>query len=363
MATKPPPLRPFRQGTRRHFQRVTTVTLNNPTNATVVPPILLPKVGMLSAIWIMLRGGFTSPAAGDALGVDGIAALFQRIQLTANLGSAAIIDASGKSLESISRFQGPFGPRANVSGLGVGAQTFNYAMRVMVGANSGRNFELGLINLQDPQIQVLLNLSMNGVDSAFVPITGGQHNSAVSYTADVFYEYYEIPDPSIFALPPRAIVRTLEDLATGLIVGDNIYQMPRLGTLLNYCQLITLNSVAATPAEIGAFKIRFNKTNVIEERSSDLALAINDYDYGILPSAETGTVTPTYSEGQLGFNPGIFAFDFWRAEGINSSGDLRDAIDTEEITTTEFITNVVTGTTVVGTDTIRHVRRVVQILP
>src|SRR5580765_1331312 len=144
------PLRPFRQGTRRHWQRVTTVA--NPfaaAAATVVNPIAMPKVGMLSAIWLLVSIAFTSPAAGDTLAVDGLAGMFSRIQVTANLGSAAIVDASGKGVETASRFARAMGPRGVVSGLGVGAQTAKYAVKVPVGANSGRNFELGLINLQD----------------------------------------------------------------------------------------------------------------------------------------------------------------------------------------------------------------------
>lgn len=363
MANKPA-LRPFRQGTRRHWQRVQTIA--NPFVAAAsanVTPLLLPKVGMLSALWLMCSIAFTSPAAGAALGVDGLAGAYQQIAVTANLGSAAIVQGSGKGVETASRFLNPMGPRATLSGLAAGAQTAFHAMRVPIGANNGRNFELGLINLQDPQIQVYINLQLQALNVIFPPVNGAQTNVATSSSIDIFYEYFEIGDPNVFALPPRAIVRTLEDLQTGLIVGDNIYQMPRLGTLLNYAQVQVFNSIASTPAQVTSLKMRFNKTNVIEERSSQLSQAINSYDYGMLPVAETGTAAPTYSENPAGLQPGVFAWDFWHAEGLNSSGDLRDAVDTEEITTLEFIATIAAGTTLVATDSIRHVRRVVQVLP
>jgi hypothetical protein len=358
------PLRPFRQGTRRHWQRVLTIA--NPLTAAapaVLNPVAMPKVGMLSAIWLLCSIAFTSPAAGDTLGTDGLAGMFSRIQLTANLGSAAIVDASGRGVEIASRMSRANGPRALVSGLGTGAQTATYALKVPVGANSGRNFELGLINLQDPQVQVFLNLQVNALNTIFPPINGAQTNVATSSSIDIFYEYYEIGDPTVFALPPRAIVRTLEDLATGLVVGDNVYLMPRLGTLLDYAQIIILNSLNASAANITSLKMRFNKTNVVEERSSQLSQAITDYGYDAVPTQLTGTVAPAYAEGPAGLQPGVFDYAFWSAEGINNSGDLRDAVDTEEITTTEFITTVAAGVAVQNTDTIRHVRRVVQVLP
>lgn len=357
------PLRPFRQGTRRHWQRVQTVV--GSTSATVaqaLQPILLPKTGMLAGLWLCVTGAFTSPAAGDTLAVDGLAAIFNRITVTANLGSANVVDASGKGVETASRFARAKGPRGTVSALAAGANTFTYNLFVPISANSGSNFEIGLINLQDPQIQVFLNITQAALNSVFVPVNGAQTNSAITTTFDVFIEYYEIPDPTRFALPPRSIVRTLEDLQGALVVGDNIYQMPRMGTLLDYAQICIFNSISATAAQVQSLKLRFNKTNVVEERSGQLSLAITNYLYPDVPVASTGTVAPTYSEAPAGFQPGVFDWSYWAAQGIPNSGDLRDAIDTEEIVTTEFINTVATGTTIVATDTIRHVRRIAQML-
>lgn len=355
-----PRLAPFRKGTRRHFQRVVTATGNaSATAQSTLAPILLPKVGFLSAVWLMVRGTATVGASGVTAGVDGLAGLFNRITLTANLGSAAIVDGSGKSIETAARFACAMAPRGSMSALTAGSRTFTYQLRVPVGLNAGSNFEIGLINLQDPQIQAYLNLTMNGFNSAFPPVS--EATTDISYTIDVFYEYYEVPDPNRFAMPPRSIVRTLEDVATGLVVGDNVYQMPRMGTLVDYAQLVINNSAYAADTNISAFKMRFNKTNVVEERSADVSRAITGATYPRLPVASTSGVAPTYSEAPAGFQPGIFDWSFFAANGVPEQGDLRDAVDTEEITTLEFITTIAAGVTLASTDTIRHVRRIVQV--
>lgn len=355
-------MQPFRAGTRKRRQFLTTLTYTGATAQQRPAPITLPSVGMFSRLFLVAKGNIDLSGAGGTIAVDGAAGLFNRLTVTANLGSSNIFDTSGPGAHVAANWQNPYAARASILDATDTTMAYAYYLPININANPRKNFALGLVNLQDPEIQVQFSVVFNPVTSVASLATAG---GTTSITVDVYYEYWEIPDPRVFAMPPRALVRTLEEqYPTATVVGDNIYQVPRLGTMFMLAIIAYANSARMAATALSNFKIRFNKTDVIEERSGDLEVLLDQTDFGLVPGDVPGTATTTIagSKGPISVEPGVFTWNGWQAEDVPSSGDFRDAIDTLELTTTEFIATVAAGTTVVSTDVIRVVRRVVQIL-
>lgn len=360
-ATAAPALRSFREGTRRHFQPVQTFAISGwETAEQKVPAFTMDKTGFLSAIWVTIKGEVDFVVAAATLNVEGLAALFSSINVSTNLGSAAVIDASGPGVALASRGHMPGGPRGRVSALTAGVdRTFEYALRIPISANDGDMFGLGAINLQDPQVQMNVRLTLAALNTVFVPGGGGSLANAAA-TIQVTQEFWEVPDPSKFLMPPRSIVRTLEDFMNPIVVGENIYEVPRLGTMLQYHAAVVLNGVRATLDQITSLKLRLNKSVYIEELTPREIAAIAAYNYPALYGAGVVGAANVPSDVPSLLEPGALTRDYWHAMELMGAGDLRDALDTEEVTTTEYIVTIASG--VAGTSFIRHVRRVAQML-
>lgn len=363
-------LLPFRYGTRRRTQFIQSVTYTG-TNATSRPPLIeIPKVGYLSSIWLEIIGNMDFTVAAAAMGKDGLAGLFENVQVVANLGSAQIVDVSGAGLAVAHRTLQPMGPRATLVALGASPARFAMNLRVPIAANFGRNFELGLINLQDPAIQVGLKLTFAPLTAIITTALG----VATTITVNVHYSYFEVPDPRRFMQPPRAIVRTLEEPLQNLNVapGFNSYQIPRMGTMLNIAGISYVNGARAvlspTVADIQETRLRFNKTDVVEDRTAMLHALLDADAYGMLEGNVLGVSGPVAGIIKGAAVPpnvledGVYLYDFWNAEGQPSSGDLRDAIDTEALTTTELLWTFASTANIQPTDTVRFVRRIFQVL-
>jgi hypothetical protein len=244
------------------------------------------------------------------------------------------------------------------------ASPFEYSLPINVAMNRKKNFALGLINLQDPQVQAILSLSFNPLTSVSTLATSG---GTSLITIEVWMEYFEVPDPRAFALPPNAIARVLEErFPQATVVGPNIYQVPRLGVMTNFAPIVYANSVRAAMSAVAGFDLRLNKTDVIEARNGNLQALLDQCDYGVVPGVVPGAVPTIGLTQQWGANapiqPGVLQWNGWGATDVPSNGDMRDSIDTLEATTTEFILTIASGTTVAATDFIRAVRRTFQVM-
>jgi hypothetical protein len=354
----PKQLAPFRQGTRKRRQYLTTFTYTGTAAQQRPTPFPLPSTGMLSRLLLVAHGTLDESGA-TALGVDGLAGLYNQIVVTANLGSANLFQASGAGADIAARWHGASAPVSQVLDVTGGAgKAFYYALPIDIAMNRKKQFSLGLINLQDPEVQVQLAITFNPVTSIAALATSG---GTTSIAVDVYMEYFEVPDPRTFALPIRAIARTLEDqFPTATVVGNNIYTVPRLGVMTDYSSIAYANSLRMTNAAMQEMDIRFNKTDYIETRSGFLQPLLDSTEFdaapGVVPGAATAYGTNTNVQ------PGVFTFHGWNATDVPDNGDFRDAIDTLELTTTEIIHVVAAGTVVVASDIIRAVRRTLQVL-
>jgi hypothetical protein len=340
-------LMPFRKETRQNRQKVAAIAY---AAASALTPQEMPRVGMLSRIYVQFRGTVTLSGAG-ALSDLGPWNLISRIQVNANIGAAAILDLTGYGayLESCV-LDRAFRP--DVAGAGLttadadiysapvasGANTWVLTWVLPIGANQGSNFEAGLINLQAPEVRVTVNITTGQLTDPAALCT------AITGNFQVYYEYYEIPDPRRAALPPLMVVRTLEEKQAISTVGDNLYVCPRQGNLLHLIDWVQLNSVRNS-ASIDSLAVRFNKTTTVYNMERQLMRLVN--------RLHTSTDLPT----------GVFLWDMWHAGESMSTGDGRDTIDTEDLSTLEFITTVNSGATLggAGTNNLNSIRRITQV--
>jgi hypothetical protein len=206
-----------------------------------------------------------------------------------------------------------------------------------VGANQGSNFEAGLINCQSPQVRIT-------VEPTFCTVTDvAPLATAITGNLNVYYEYYELPDPTRSAYPALNLVRTIEDQLSVTGTGPTIYTVPRQGTLLHLLHYVRLNNLRSDSYD--SAQIRFN--------------------FSTFPYQVDRNILRLRNRELVGrdFPAGSFCHDFWHSGEDVSAGDNRDVIDTEKLSTLESIVNVSSGAVlgVTGTNFFNSVRRIVQV--
>lgn len=338
-------LKPFRMGTRQRFAKVGTLAY---AAASALQPLELPRVGMLCRVIVQFRGTVTLSAAG-ALADLGPWNLVARAKINANIGSASLVDVSGFGAFMMQNLVEELGFRPDLGGVGttsvnadihaapvaMGANTWVLTYVLPVSANPGKQFDFGLINLQAPETRVTVEITTGALLDPATLVT------ATTGTFHVYYEYYEIPDPRQFALPALALVRTLEEQQPVNGTGDNIYTVPRQGVLLQLAHRLTLN--AARSDSWDSISIKFNKTDTPYNQERQWSRIIDRLRQGVNP------------------NVGVYYWDFWHAESDVSSGDTRDAIDAEELSTLESVCTVTSGATLGSNNNfLVSVRRIAQ---
>lgn len=353
MAQQAPQKRPFRFGTVRRRITIGSFPI---TPGSQLPAIQIPQVGMLARVLVTIAGTYTKANATGTNLLDGYDAIIQRASIMLNNGSANIVDLSGIGINILNRNLSVRLPIKRGLVTTAGAQTFKYAFILPVNANQRKQFEMGLINLQAPELRATINLSFNPLSSIFATPADV---TAFAATATLSYEYYEIPDVNQYALPPLTLVRSIEEAPAAIAsTGQQLYQLPRLGTMIDYhAVLVQANVYANALTNLSEFAWRYNKSDV-------------QYDV-LMPDWETYEAELIGSSG--GFQGAAqttsmlsdfaISFNLWAAGDLPyNGGDFRDAIDTEENTTTESLITVVPGFAIDVTkiNALYHVRRVVQ---
>lgn len=363
---------PFRYGTVRRRINIGTFTL---TPGTQLPAVLIPQVGMLSRVLFDIEATYTVATAPlVVLNTDGFDSIFARAQITLNNGSAQIVDLSGIGVNAINQNintalpikRGTPAAAGNVNGtqfpLALGASTLTYKGILPVNANQRRQFEMGLINLQAPELRANILLSFNPLASL---VTTPANLTLFSGTINLSYEYFEIPDLRVYDMPPLTLVRSIEEAPIAIAsTGQQIYQIPRLGTMIEYHAVLVLNLLyGSANTAISEFDIRYNKTDqqyqVFEGDWETYEAELYGVGINVLQAPTPSAATPTSRWQQ---QTSAITFNLWAAgDATINGGDFRDSIDTEENTTTESIVTIKTGTALnAGKDNLFHVRRVVQ---
>lgn len=288
--------------------------------------ILLPEVGYLARIFLFFVGTVTYSATSTPADLAPYS-LFKRISVTLNNSATDLYNTSGFGaflVNSVLTKMGRLDQQTQadfyaypVSG---SAQNFVLGLQIPISMSQGFNFEAGLINLQSPEVQCQLNVDFHSANSDI-----GDNITSLAGTLHAYYEYYEVPSPTQVMQPPVTLHRIIEQTQPVTGTGDTIYTVPRGGNMINLLHVLRLNGARSDSYD--ETSIRFNQSETIykEERRLKKLLMRERYGYNM----------PT----------GVIAQDWKYALQHPEESDLRDAINTEAVTTTDSIVTVSSGAT------------------
>src|SRR5262245_16128743 len=317
---------PFRRNTRQRVRQVQTAQSLNAGGSALgaVANFQLDRVGLLNYLVVLLRATVTLSAAG-AFATLGPWAVFNRIRVDLNLGNMNLVDVSGYQLYQLNRmlFRG-WGPDGAsnftpstitfAAPVAMGANLWRIPLIIPISANPGSQFDSGLISLQAPEVQVNVQIRMAGAGADFVT----NFTSITLATVELYQCYFEYPDPSMVLMPPGQIVRTVEFSQPFSATGDVIYTIDRQGTLLQLCSLMIANG---------------SRSDALD--GARLVANINDTIYSLSPIF-IGKFKNEFDQSEIS-DVGSINLDLWHAGENPSSFDDRDVIDTEVLTTLQWI--------------------------
>jgi hypothetical protein len=345
----------FRGNSRQRIQRVGNYVVQlAPGNNRL--SIELPRVGYLAGLLVQV-GGFLSRTAGDSGAFSTqYFNIVNRLQLNLNIGASQIFDVSGHGTNLLNQAMSfnyaadlgghgapgapllPFADPAVWDGVDTIPQTNQdliFTYWIPIAMNDGLNFNVGLINLQAPEIRATLDITMGALADLFVPgavLTGTSvtafGGAAGQMLAQVSYLYYEVPNPDLVQIPPYIVHRVIQERQAIQATGDQLYTVPRMGQLQRLIHSVQINGVL-DGANVNDLVIRVNKTDEIYRMANSVNRWLSRMRYGhTVPQA-------------------AFYHDWWRAADLNAAGDFRDVIDSEQISTLESIVSI-DPTTVLG---------------
>jgi hypothetical protein len=311
----------FRPNTRQKRLKVGTFDYSLGGSKT----LLLPEVGYLARIWLMFEGTVSNSSTSTPADLSPYS-LFKRIQVTLNNSATDIFNVSGFNTAMINAVLTKNGrldkeTDATFYAYPVGSgntQAFTLGLQIPISLSQGMNFEAGLINLQAPEVQCQLN-----VDFVNALTDIGDNITALTGTCHVYYEYYEVPSPAQVQQPAVVLHRWIEQTQPINGTGDAIYTVPRGGNMLRLIQNLRLNGARSDSFDLT--KLRFNQSETVysTEKRVQKILQRERYGYNM----------PT----------GVIVQDWAYALQHPEESDLRDAINTEMVTTTDVIVQVSSG--------------------
>jgi hypothetical protein len=309
---------PFRMGSRQRKRRVGAV---QPITAGLsgTTQFRLDKVGMINYLVLFVRATVTLSAAG-AFATFGPWSLVNRIRCDLNLSNMNLVDYDGFMAYQLARllFRGyaPDGgtnwtPNANVfsAPVAMGANTWVIPYVIPISANPGSDFDTGLINVQAPEVQFTVEVRLAPAGADFVT----NFTSLTNVTAELHQCYFTSIDPRAVILPLGQVVRTVQQTQPVVAVGENNITIERQGKLLNTLAVFRANG--ARSDGVDNLQIVANINDTMYDETVAFNKAMYELDYS-MP------------------NPvGVFYKDFWHARESPSSGDGRDLINLEVLTT------------------------------
>lgn len=289
--------------------------------------LLLPEVGYLSRIWLFFVGTLSNSNTMTPADLAPYS-LFKRIQVTLNNSATDIYNVSGFGTflhNAILTKNGRLDKEADANfyvfpTASGNTQTFVLGLQIPISMSQGMNFEAGLINLQAPEVQCQLN-----VDFAGALTDVGDLVTAIAGTCHAYYEYYEVPSPAQVMQPAVVLHRIIEQTQPVNNTGEVIYTVPRGGNMLRLTQILRLNGARSDSYD--QTLLRFNQSETVYKEELRLQKFLQRERYGYnLPT-------------------GVIAKDWAYALQHPEESDLRDAINTEMVTTTDAVVQVSSGAT------------------
>ena len=282
--------------------------------------------------------------AAAAFATNGPWSIVKRIRVDLNLSNMNLVDIDGRMAYDLARqmfrgwaFDGGGNYTPNgltfAAGLVNGANSWVIPYFIPISANPGSDFDTGLINLQAPEVQcsVEVRLADAGTDFAS-PFT-----SIANITAELNQCYFSSLDPRFVLLPIGQVVRTVQDTKAVVAVGENEITVQRQGKLM---------------ADISRFEANGARSDGID--SVQVVANINDTMY----DESAGFSSDEYERDYSMPRPvGIFAKDYWHARESPGSGDGRDLVNLEVLTTFQKKLFVSSGTVLGSGNNFHHLGR------
>ena len=303
----------FNFNTRRVVQALGVIA--RPAGGGPSAPIVLPKVGLVSRIWLFIRGAFVGLAGTP--NVLGHAAVIRRVRLTLNSG-IDVWNTSGPGYHYLYRnfhnnYLNPF-PATTANNVITGAlapgEACNIDMLVDVALNN--RDPVGLINLQSEQVAASLNIDWEAdavVDANVAPtvLTG--------FVCAPFVEFFTLPsDPA--NMPPLNLIHQTVEIAEAVAgAGFYTYNWPRGNIYAGvYHGQGFLAGVGAGADAITALTIRSNQSSFPYTST----IPMLDADYGATHGAARRL--------------GTYPIDLLGTSGLGAYGLARDMIDSSQLT-------------------------------
>jgi hypothetical protein len=334
-------LLPFRWGSRQRKRRSRSIQAVSALGQTVTFP--LDKVGLLNYLVLFIRASVTL-SGSPAFATDGPWSIVKRIRVDLNLSNMNLVDIDGRMAYDLARqmFRG-FAPDGGgnytpnaldfAAGLTAGANPWVIPFLIPISANPGSDFDTGLINLQAPEVQCTVEVRLADLGTDFAaPFT-----SATGITAELHQVYFSSLDPRFVLLPIGQVVRTVQDTKAVVAVGENAITVQRQGKLMSTVSRFIANGARSDGLDRIEVVANINDTMYAEEAG------FNSFEFG----RDYSMPRPV----------GTFAKDYWHARESPGSGDGRDLINLEVLTTFEHKLIVSTGTVLGSGNNFHHLGR------
>jgi hypothetical protein len=349
-------LMPFRMDTRQKIAKVGQV----PFSTAGLQSIRLPSTGFLASIYLRFSGSISNSAAITAGNVGQYApySILKNISLNINSGQQQLVNCSGWSLFLLSRqrysrkipfsFNTAANAKANYSfPSDSGTNPFNFTLEIPVSVSDGQNFSLGLINLQAPELECVLELTFASSLAAISSVTTG-----LTGVVEVFYKYYEVPNPTTTELPPPVLHKILENSYSVNSTGLQTIEIPRGGRVMRLANNLQLNGVrSAAWTNVG---VQLNKTYTVYDKPQWLV----GYEENVY--AADASATDANPQGLI---VGEIPVNLMRAWAMNEESDIRDTLNTERATTTDLLVTVADNATLGSNNNFITVAREILQIP
>ena len=336
-------LLPFRYNTRQREKLIANA--QSLTGLGAEGKVTLPRVGLANAL-IFTLNATVNLTAGGAFAALGPWSLVDRFRVDLNLGNMNLVDTTGYGMYLLNqRIARNFAPDGNTdwtptatqfaAGVAMGNNTWKLQWIIPLSANFGSEFDTGLIVLQAPEVQVDFSVRLTNAGANVVT----NFNTLTNVTFDLDLVYFEVPDPNFVQLPPGQVVRTVEISKPFAATGLVDYTIERQGQLMQLISYIIANGVRTDGIDFMQFIANINDT--IYQWKPDKLRMLEAFYYS------------------LPLQTGNFGLDLWHARENPSSGDDRDIVDTEVLTTLQWQAIISSGTAIgSGNNFFNTVRRI-----
>jgi len=326
-------LLPFRLGSRqRKRQSGATQSVAGGGNALAATTnFLLDKVGMLNYLWVVVKGT-VNLSAGGAFATNGPWSLVNRIRVDLNLSNMNLVDYDGRMCYDLARMHnigwapdggGNYTPNTNVfnAPVAMGNNSWVIPYLVPISANPGGDFDTGLINLQAPEVQCTVSVRLAASGADFVT----NFSTLTNVTIEVYQCYFSSLDPRAVILPLGQVIRSVQFTQPVVATGENTYTVERQGKLMMLATRFVANGARSDGID------RIQQIANINDTMYDETLTFLSNEYEFSQSLPKPV--------------GIFQLHLWDAEEVPGSGDGRDLINLEVLTTFQQKLFVSSGTT------------------